>query len=82
MPWTTVPVASPLPTDGVSGFTGLGASARPGVEIRLLGAFSVTVSGEPEAPRAWRLAKAQQIVKLLALDSRHRLHRDELIDLL
>ncbi|MCA1783515.1 MAG: tetratricopeptide repeat protein [Intrasporangiaceae bacterium] len=62
--------------------TGMDASARPGVEIRLLGAFSVTVSGVRVAPRAWRLAKAQHIVKLLALDSRHRLHRDELIDLL
>ena len=52
------------------------------MEVRLLGTFSVTVSGTPVDPHAWRLAKAQHIVKLLALAPRHRLHRDELIELL
>jgi predicted ATPase/DNA-binding SARP family transcriptional activator len=58
------------------------STAAAGVEVRLLGAFSVTVSGTAVDPRAWRLAKAQHIVKLLALTPRHRLHRDELIELL
>jgi predicted ATPase/DNA-binding SARP family transcriptional activator len=52
------------------------------VEVRLLGTFSVAVSGTLVDPRAWRLSKAQHIVKLLALAPRHRLHRDELIELL
>ncbi len=50
--------------------------------MRLLGPFSVTVAGEPVAPGAWRLAKAQHIVKLVALAPHHRMHRDELLDVL
>ena len=58
------------------------STAAAGVEVRLLGTFCVTVSGTPVDPHAWRLAKAQHIVKLLALAPRHRLHRDELLELL
>jgi predicted ATPase/DNA-binding SARP family transcriptional activator len=65
-----------------SGSVGPDADPRPGVEIRLLGSFSASVRGRQVDPRAWRLAKAQHIVKLLALASHHRLHRDELLDLL
>lgn len=50
--------------------------------VRLLGSFSVSVGGEVVAADAWRLRKARDVIKLLALASRHRLHRDQLIDLL
>src|SRR4051812_11695214 len=53
-----------------------------GIEIRLLGGFSVTADGEPIPHSAWRLRKARTLVKLLALASRRTLHRGQLIELL
>lgn len=53
-----------------------------GIEVSLLGGFSVAVDGEPLAERAWRLRKARTLVKLLALASRRTLHRGQVIDLL
>jgi DNA-binding SARP family transcriptional activator len=53
-----------------------------GIEIGLLGGFSVAVDGEPLSERAWRLRKARTLVKLLALASRRTLHRGQVIDLL
>lgn len=58
------------------------ADEPPRVEVRLLGSFSVSVAGEVVAADAWRLAKAKDVVKLLALAEHHRLHRDQLIDVL
>lgn len=52
------------------------------VEIRLLGSFSMSINGEVLAADAWRLGKAKDVVKLLALAPQHRLHRDQLIDIL
>jgi DNA-binding SARP family transcriptional activator/predicted ATPase len=49
------------------------------VHVSLLGGFSVTVNGEP-VPDRWRLRKAKTLVKLLALASGHRLHRDTVVD--
>ena len=49
------------------------------VRIRLLGGFTADVEGEA-APPSWRLRKARTIVKLLALATGHRLHRDVLIE--
>ena len=52
------------------------------VSIRLLGGFSAAVEGEPVGPRAWRLKKARELVKLLALAPGHRLHREQAMDAL
>ena len=49
--------------------------------ISLLGGFSIRVAGEP-ADRGWRLTKAKTLVKLLALAPRHRLHRDQVVEIL
>src|SRR5579875_239042 len=48
--------------------------------IQLLGSFRVTVGDRVVDDRAWRLKRATQLVKLLALAPGHRLHRDQLID--
>jgi predicted ATPase len=40
------------------------------------------VDGVPVAPRAWRLKKGRELVKLLALAPRHRLHREQVMDVL
>ena len=57
------------------------SDARRPVRIALLGGFTVSVDGDV-GPQRWRLRKAQTIVKLLALATGHRDHRDVLIDLL
>jgi predicted ATPase len=52
------------------------------ITITLLGGFSATVDGERLDERAWRLKKARELVKLLALAPGHRLHRDQAMDIL
>jgi predicted ATPase len=52
------------------------------VSITLLGGFAATVGGEPVPDRAWRLKKARELVKLLALARDRRLHREQLMDAL
>ena len=59
-----------------------GADLLPRVRVRLLGSFSVSIDGEVVAADAWRLGKAKDVVKLLALAPHHRLHRDQFIDVL
>ena len=54
----------------------------PGVEVRLLGGFSALVDGETVPDRAFRLKKARELVKLLALAPGHRLHREQAMDML
>ena len=53
-----------------------------GVTITLFGGFAAAVDGEPVADRAWRLKKARELVKLLALARDHRLHREQVMDVL
>ena len=53
-----------------------------GVRIRLLGGFEVTVADRPVTADAWRLRKAKTLVKLLALASGHRMHREALMAVL
>ena len=50
------------------------------LRIRLLGGFDVEVDGRPVPATAWRLRKASELVKLLALTSGHRLHREQVIE--
>jgi len=53
-----------------------------GVTVTLLGGFSAAVDGRPVPERAWRLKKARELVKLLALAPDHRLHREQVMDVL
>ena len=52
------------------------------MRVRVLGAFSVSVGSRTIGENTWRLKKAAGLVKLLALEPGHRMHRDRLMDLL
>ena len=50
------------------------------MRIELLGGFEVSEGDRTVSHGAWRLRKAKTLVKLLALEPAHRLHRDQLAD--
>src|SRR5215204_6352592 len=52
------------------------------VEIRVLGGFEVSVDGRRVPAPAWQQRRASELVKLLALAPRNRLHREQVIDAL
>jgi predicted ATPase len=52
------------------------------VNVNLLGGFGAEVDGIAVPPTAWRLKKARELVKLLALAPGHRLHREQAMDVL
>jgi DNA-binding SARP family transcriptional activator len=52
------------------------------VEITVLGGFRVAVDGVPTATRGWARRSAAALVKILALAPGHRLHREQVMDLL
>jgi DNA-binding SARP family transcriptional activator len=52
------------------------------VSIRLLGGFAVSVNGRVTPEGGWRRRTAAALVKILALASGHRLHREHVIDML
>ncbi len=52
------------------------------VNVSLLGGFAAAVGGVPVPETAWRLKKARELVKLLALAPGHRLHREQAMDVL
>jgi DNA-binding SARP family transcriptional activator len=52
------------------------------VRVWLLGGFRVSVGSRIIEDKRWRLRKAATLVKLLALDPGHRLHREQAMDLL
>jgi predicted ATPase/DNA-binding SARP family transcriptional activator len=52
------------------------------VQIRLLGGFGLLVDGKTVQTESWRLRKARDVVKLLALAPGHRRHRDEVVEAL
>jgi DNA-binding SARP family transcriptional activator len=52
------------------------------VDITLLGGFSVRVGGVVVNPTEWRRRQAAALVKVLALQPRRRLHREQVIDML
>jgi predicted ATPase len=52
------------------------------VDVTLLGGFAAAVDGTPVPDNAWRLKKARELVKLLALARNHRLHREQAMDVL
>jgi two-component SAPR family response regulator len=49
------------------------------IRIRLLGGFEVTVGARTIEDGAWRLRKAANLIKLLALASGNRLHREQIM---
>src|SRR5437764_7885547 len=52
------------------------------LRIHLLGRFHVMVDGRDVPDEAWRRSKAATVIKLLALAPHHRLHREQIMDLL
>src|SRR5215218_3512151 len=50
--------------------------------VRLLGSFRVAVGDRPLPDSAWRRKRAADIVKLLALEPTHRLHREQIVEAL
>jgi predicted ATPase/DNA-binding SARP family transcriptional activator len=52
------------------------------LEVRLLGGFRVAVGDQGVHEAVWRQKRAAAVVKLLALDPTHRIHREQLIDAL
>ncbi|MBC2900529.1 BTAD domain-containing putative transcriptional regulator [Streptomyces cupreus] len=52
------------------------------LRIRLLGGFRADVGRREIADGEWRLRKAKSLVKLLALAPGHRLHREQVMDVL
>jgi predicted ATPase/DNA-binding SARP family transcriptional activator/DNA-binding CsgD family transcriptional regulator len=52
------------------------------VRVELLGGFRVSVGARIVREQEWRLRKAGNLVKLLALAPEHRIHREQIMDLL
>ena len=52
------------------------------MRVWLLGGFRVSVGSRTIEGDAWRLRKAAALMKLLALAPDHRLHREQILDLL
>ncbi len=52
------------------------------LRIQLLGPFRISVDGAPVEERQWSRPKPKLIVKLLALQTHHQLHREQLIEML
>lgn len=50
------------------------------LEIHLLGPFEVIAAGTPVAEAHWRRRKAKMLVKILALQPGHQIHREQLMD--
>ena len=52
------------------------------LQVQLLGGFDVRI-GDQQVPTAfWRQRRAAAVVKLLALEAGHWLHREQLLDVL
>src|SRR3954453_16431667 len=62
--------------------TGRTLTAVANVTVNLLGGFAASVDGVAVAKTSWRLKKARELVKLLALAPGHRLHREQAMDAL
>jgi hypothetical protein len=49
-------------------------------EVRLLGGLEVIVDERPVSVDSWRSRRAADLVKLLALEPQHRLHREQVME--
>ena len=58
------------------------SDAGAAVRARLLGRFEVSVGSRVITEDDWRLRKAASLVKLLVLAPGHRLHREQVLELL
>ena len=56
--------------------------SRPKPRVTLLGGFAAETGRSHVPDSAWRLRKAKELVKLLALADGHRLHREQAMDAL
>jgi DNA-binding SARP family transcriptional activator len=52
------------------------------LEIQLLGPFRLMVDGAPVEERRWSRRKPKLVVKLLALEPHHQLHREQVMEML
>jgi predicted ATPase/DNA-binding SARP family transcriptional activator len=59
-----------------------GKNVQKTIQVQLLGGFSVSVDGLAIPEAQWKSRRARNLVKLLALAPSHRLHRDQLIEIL
>ncbi|MGH2617289.1 MAG: AfsR/SARP family transcriptional regulator, partial [Thermomicrobiales bacterium] len=50
------------------------------LDVRLLGGFEIRVGGQLVPATVWRQRRAAAILKLLALEPGHRLHREQLLE--
>ena len=66
----------------LSGSKDIRGGAPEAIRVKLLGEFSVSVGSRVIQHNEWRLKKASALVKLLAFAPGHRLHREQLMDLL
>jgi DNA-binding SARP family transcriptional activator len=62
--------------------TGVVTTQTSFLEIRLLEAFRVVVGQRVLVERDWTRRKAKTLLKLLALEPSHQMHREQLIDLM
>lgn len=58
------------------------AQGLEAVRVELLGGFRVSVGSRVVEEEGWRLRKAGSLIKLLALATQHRLHREQVMYLL
>src|ERR687888_1520037 len=58
------------------------SAAPSSLEVRLLGPFRVAVDGRAVEGRHWSRRKPALLVKLLALQPHHQLHREQVVELL
>jgi DNA-binding SARP family transcriptional activator len=53
---------------------------RARCDVRLLGGFEVSTDGRVVSPDSWRNRRAADVVKLLALERDHQLHREQIME--
>jgi predicted ATPase/DNA-binding SARP family transcriptional activator/DNA-binding CsgD family transcriptional regulator len=72
----------PARSEGVTRSEASRGERPEALRVWLLGGFRVSVGSRTITQDAWRLKKAAALVKLLALTPGHRLHREQIMDIL
>ncbi len=73
---------NPMPSPGEKKDFETPVRGSEAVRIRLLGGFYVSVGSRVIGAGEWRLKKVRSLIKLLALAENHRLHREQIMNLL
>src|SRR5919112_5204284 len=73
---------SPADFEGMTRFEAPTGKRPEVVRIWLLAGFRLSVGPHTIEGRVWRLRKAASLVKLLALSPGHRMHREQVMDIL